>query len=186
MTELQQTVNLDYQGNNLPVVTSEGHKMIPVRTVCEIIGVQYKVQDSWLKNHPFYAQLYRLDGVVAADGKVRQMNCLPIFDTLSWLSSITSNKRKEGSADVQYQFMTWLRGKMLEFYHSVDALMVAHREEVSLLKQLNEAQGKLLEYKDLVADQKKEVTKIQNSIAIIQDSKLKTQLRLDFPKAGSN
>lgn len=72
--------------------------MIPIRTVCQIIDVDFANQDGWLKKHPIYAQLYTPRTTVGADNKERPMNCLSFFDTFGWLNSITQKGRKPGTA----------------------------------------------------------------------------------------
>lgn len=114
-----QPQTFNFQGTELSCPISDGHRMVPVKTVCSIIDVQFKTQDSWLKEHPFFSQLYRLDGVVAGDKRTRQMNCLSVFDLYAWLSSIRSDKRREGSLDKQYAFSNQKRmPKQLEINFS--------------------------------------------------------------------
>lgn len=75
--------------------------MLPVKTLCGILDVDYQTQDNWLKQHPFFGQLYRLAYTTGADGKQYEMSCLSIFDVQGWVCSISLNNRKPGSVERQ-------------------------------------------------------------------------------------
>jgi len=78
------SLQLHYEKHTISCPLEDGVRMIPVKTICKIIDVQFKNQDSWLKKHPFFSQLYLLAGVVGADNKRRKMNCLPLLAVNTW------------------------------------------------------------------------------------------------------
>ena len=155
--------------------------MVPVKTVCQIIDVKFSTQDSWLKEHPYFSQLYLLEGVVAADGKLRKMNCLPMFDLLSWLASISENNRKDGSADKQYAFMSWLRSQMMEMYKSIAIARAENSYEHDLVSKREEVEQKLLEAKGNVKDLQNTLKKIDDTLDDIRINRFTGQTALPFP-----
>lgn len=173
-------LELDYQGTTLPCPLSEGHHLIPVKTVCDIIDVKFQTQDSWLKDHPYFSQLYLLGGVVAADGKVRQMNCLPMFDLLSWLASISENQRKTGSPEKQYAFMAWLRTKMLDLYKSINVYREENRYEQELVQQKEEIELEISQNKQKEKELKEQLKKIDTAIEDIRINRFTGQTALPF------
>lgn len=165
----------------IPCPIEEGHRMIPVKTVCTVIDVNFKDQDSWLKKHPYYSQLYRLNGVVAADNKERPMNCLPIFDVLSWLSSISDNKRREGSLEKQYAFMTWLRAQMMEMYKLIEVFQEENKYELELITAKSDLLEQMEEATQNVNDIKKKIKQIDTSIEEVRAKRFTGQTALPFP-----
>lgn len=150
----------------------DGHRMIPVKTVCDIIDVQFKVQDNWLKSHQIFAQLYRLHGATGADGKQYQMNCLPIFDLYAWLSSIKNDKRRDGSLKKQFAFMAFIREKMIEEYKSIQVFEKENQYELELVELKDQTEAELNTAKSLVKDLQNKVKKLDQSIEEIRVNRL--------------
>lgn len=172
--------SLNFQGIELSCPIENGHRMIPVKTVCTAIDVQFANQDSWLKEHHFYAQLYPLVGVVAADKKVRKMNCLSIFDIYSWVSSIKSDKRREGSIEKQYAFMTFIREMMIGEYKSVDTYRAENERELELQNLREEKEDKKLSLKSQLKELDGEIKNIDESIEAIRVNRFTGQTALQF------
>jgi len=143
-----------------------GHRMIPVKTICTILDVDYRTQHNWLKEHPFFSQVYRQEGVVAADNKMREMNCLSIFDVYAWVSSISLNNRKEGSFIKQHRFMAWIRERMLESYKSIDVWIQENKYEQQLLSLKDQTEDQLLAAQQVVRELKGRMAEIQSTLKI--------------------
>lgn len=175
-------ITLDYQGTEISCPIEDGHRMVPIKTVCEIIDVQFKSQDSWLKEHPFYSQLYRLSGVVAADFKVRDMNCLPVFDVLSWLASVQNKHRRQESVEKQYAFMAWLRSEMLSMYKLIEVFQSENEYELSLITRKSELIDQQSELSTQMSDIKKQMKKIDSTLQDVREKRFTGQTALPFPE----
>lgn len=173
---------LSYNDLSIPCPIEEGHRMIPVKTICTIINVNFKDQDSWLKKHPYYSQLYRMSGIVAADNKVRSMNCLPIFDVLSWLSSITDRNRTKESAEKQYAFMTWLRKQMLDMYKLIELIQQENKYELELIEKKSQILEQMEETNMSLAELKKSLKQVNHTIEDIRSKRFTAQTALPFPE----
>lgn len=160
----------------------DGHRMVPVKTVCELLDVNYQTQDSWLKAHPFFTQLYRLDYTVGADNKRREMNCMSIFDLYAWVASISNDKRKPGSLEKQYRFMAWLREKMLDTYKSIDVWIQENKYESQLLELKERTEEQLLQAMQTVKELKSKVKEIDTTIEDIRMNRFTGQTALPFPE----
>lgn len=176
-----QPVELEFQEFRLTCPLEEGHRMVPIKTICDIIDVDFKSQDSWLKSHPFFSQLYRPSTTVGADNKSRTMNCLSIFDVDGWLHSISAKGRRDGSIEKQYAFLAWLREKKMELYKSIDLFMQENRYELDLIEQkentLNEMEMKQMELKEV----KDRLKKINTAIEDVRSKRFTGQTALPFP-----
>lgn len=173
---------LDYQGISVPCPVNEGHHMIPVKTVCQIIDVDFQKQDSWLKKHEIFSQLYTLGYTVGADNKRREMNCLPMFDLYAWLSSISDNQRKEGSTDKQYAFMVWLRSQMLDLYKSIEIYIAENQYEQDLVSEKERIEAEILEASHNVKELKARLKTIEDTIEDIRINRFTGQTALPFPE----
>jgi len=174
--------SLSYNELTIPCPIEEGHRMIPVKTICTVIDVNFQKQDSWLKNHPYYGQLYTIGRGSSADNKVRNMNCLPIFDVLSWLSSISERSRKEGSIKKQHAFMVWLRAQMLEMYKLVEVYQEENRYELELIEMKIGLLNEMEEASQKVNDLKKKLKQVEHTIEDVRAKRFTAQTALPFPE----
>jgi hypothetical protein len=160
----QSIIKLTFNGTELSCPIDEGHKMVPIKPICEMIDVDYSTQNSWLKNHDFFGQLYRLAYTVGADNKERKMNCLSIFDLNSWLASISLNNRKDGSIEKQYALMAWVREQFLDDYKSKMQIVEDRNYELELLHKKDELEEELHDIKRREKELKKELTNVEDTL----------------------
>ena len=179
---IQKNVELDFNGVILTCPIEEGHRMIPVRTICQIIDVDFKRQDNWLKEHPFFAQLYNLTPTTGADNKQYQMRCLSLFDVDGWLHSIGAKGRKPGSMEKQYAFLAWLREQKLKLYKSIDVFMQENRYELGLIEQKSDLVDQLHTAQDTVKTIKATIKKVDATIADVREKRYTGQTALPFPE----
>lgn len=175
-------VDLDYRGISISCPIAEGHRMVPVKTVCQIIDVDFPTQDSWLKKHKMFSQLYSLDYTTGADGKQYEMRCLPMFDLFAWLTSISQNKRRSGSIDKQFAFMAWLRQEMLTMYKLIELFEEENKYELDLITQKSETVDQIMAKNDELKNLKSSLKKIDASLAEVREKRFTGQTALSFPQ----
>lgn len=173
---------LVFEETKLSCPIEEGHRMVPVKTVCTILDVDYPSQDNWLKGHPFFSQLYSLSYTTGADGKNYKMSCLSIFDLYAWVGSISLDKRRPGSVEHQYRFMAWLREKMLDTYKSIDVWIQENKYEQQLLTLKEQTEEQLLAAQYTVKDLKARMKEIEITIEDIRMHRFTGQTALPFPE----
>lgn len=156
--------------------------MVPVKTVCQIIDVDFKSQDNWLKDHPFFGQLYRLSTTTGADGKQYSMRCLSIFDLDGWIHSIGMRGRKEGSAERQYAFLAWLRERKLDLYKSIELFAKENTYELELIKMKEKTLDELEAAQENVKELKKKYNQISDTIEDVRAKRYTGQTALPFPE----
>ena len=155
--------------------------MVPVKTVCTILDVDYPSQDNWLKEHPFFSQLYRLSYTTGADFKTYEMSCLSIFDLYAWVASISLRNRRAGSVEKQYRFMAWLRERMLDTYKSIDVWVQENKYESQLLALKEQTEEQLLSAQHTVRELKSKMKEIDTTIEDIRMHRFTGQTALPFP-----
>lgn len=56
--------------NNVDIVsTSDEQQLVPIRPICDALGIAYERQSSKIKEHPILSSTVTLEVMVAADGK---------------------------------------------------------------------------------------------------------------------
>ena len=174
-------LTLEFEGTEINCPIAEGHRMIPVKTVCTIIDVDYQTQDSWLKKHKYFGQLYSQDYTVGTDNRTRLMNCLSAFDLISWLASISENKRRDGSIEKQYAFMAWLRNEMVDMYKLIEVFQKENDYELQLIETKAGKVEKMVELNAQVSELKRDIKQIDNSINEVREKRFTGQTALPFP-----
>ncbi len=176
-------LELAYGEITLTCPIENGHRMVPVRTVCQIIDVDFARQDSWLKSHPIYCQLYNPLPTVALDNKERTMNCLSFFDLFGWLNSIgNATDRKPGSVEKQMTFMAWLRERHMEIYKAIDVWRQENKYELQLLEDKERALTELETANETVKEVKKRLALLNTTIEDIRAKRFTGQTALPFPE----
>lgn len=116
---------------------SEG--LVPVRPVCEALGVAFQSQNAKLKDHPVYSSVVTLSITTGADGKQYEMVCLPIEYFPGWLFSINPANVKEEARDGIIKFQKECnRALFYYFFGSQKKQIEQNAIEISLLEEISE------------------------------------------------
>jgi hypothetical protein len=63
-------------------------KLVPIKPICDALGINYSGQYQKIKNDTILSSTMWLEQSVGADGKRREMVCLPLNFVYGWLFSI--------------------------------------------------------------------------------------------------
>lgn len=87
---MQEIVN--FYGAQLIVINSDKIKWVALKPICEAIGIDWPRQYTKIQNDPRFNCCHIT--TVGADGKNREMMCLPLDQINGWLFNINSNRVK--------------------------------------------------------------------------------------------
>lgn len=89
----------------IQIITSEGRELIPVRPICDALGIDPWGQQKRIKTDKILSSVADTVSATGADGKNYEMTVLPLRFVFGWLFTIDSNLVKEESraAVLQYQ-----------------------------------------------------------------------------------
>ena len=137
--------------------------LVPIKPICEAFGIASNGQIEKLKENPLYGSVGNLSLSVAADGKDREMYCLPFEYCLGWMLGINSANVKEE-----------IREKLLDYQRDCVEVLKRHfvgnirkqteinQFEIQSLERINE----LIESKNRInselRDEKDKLQKIRN------------------------
>jgi len=75
--------------NNVPIVyIKDENKSVPIRPICEAIGITYSSQLQKIKNNKILGSVVLMINTTGSDGKQYEMSCLPYKYIFGWLFSI--------------------------------------------------------------------------------------------------
>jgi hypothetical protein len=94
MTSLTRTPSLTIEDRTLYFTEVEGTWWIAVKPICEALGLSWKDLHNDLKRDPILGELSANQQIVAADGKARQMTCLPERYIYGWVFQLRSSSPK--------------------------------------------------------------------------------------------
>lgn len=78
--------------NNIAIIASnEPEKFVPIKPICDILGIDVESQRKKIKEHPLLSSTSVLCTAVGADKKEREMFCLPLEFVFGWLFTINSS-----------------------------------------------------------------------------------------------
>lgn len=155
---------LEFNGKRISILLADGTWYVAVKPICEALGVNYKRQHETISNDEILGELSTVQGIVAADGKLREMFCLPEKYVYGWLFSIRSESPdlktyKLKCYDILYShFHGALTGRM-------NALNQKSETELEILDLQEKLDAKLLEteeYKRIQELKKKQKFIVKN------------------------
>ena len=153
-------------GISLQVVADDREQLVAVKPVCEILGVDFSAQRAKLKEHPVYGSTMVLSTTVGADGKEREMVCIPLRFFPGWLFSINPDNVKEE-----------VRKKLIEYQLKCNDILYDYffsRVDFSQKKE------KIVTKAKEVCDEKAEQLRIAKSELKVAENELNKALALTF------
>lgn len=91
--------------NNIDIVIVEnGAKQVPVKPICEALGISHKPQIERLKEDPILSSVVMLSVTTGADGKQYEMVTIPLKFVFGWLFRIDSRNVKEEAREAVLRY----------------------------------------------------------------------------------
>ncbi|MDE6267322.1 MAG: phage antirepressor N-terminal domain-containing protein [Muribaculaceae bacterium] len=129
--------------NGVDIVTVEqnGEIFVPIKPICEVVTVNYTSQVEKLQSDETFAtSTVPLRGIVAADGKEREMLCLPLWLVYLWLGTINPKYvSDEARPKVIAYRLECARALYEHFTGSMRRTIETNNAEIDLLRQINSA-----------------------------------------------
>lgn len=112
-------------GRKIEILNEPDGKFVPIKPICEALGINYVTQLEKIKEDEILGATIPLRGTVGADGKQREMACIPFELVFGWLFTINpKNVAPEAKDNV-------LRYRM-ECYYALYRYFTARAEFVEL------------------------------------------------------
>lgn len=162
------------------LLLEEGEKRIPIKPICELLGIDYSTQLKKIKSDDILSSTMGLRPIVAADKKEREMATIPFKYVFGWLFTINLKNVSEEARPLVLRYK-------LACYDALYYHFTAHSEFLEVKQQalelkLNEIQG----LKEHFSTAKSKLTEAQKELKEIRDLSFedwdakKRQLSLDI------
>lgn len=102
MSKLQK---VNFHGNEIAVIEKDGKQYVAMKPIVEAMGLDWKKQHALIHRDPVLSSTVTVTGIVAEDGKKREMVCLPLDYLNGWLFKIPASRYtgKKREAIIMYQ-----------------------------------------------------------------------------------
>ena len=129
--------------NGVEILTVErnGEVYVPIKPICAALGVNYSTQLEKIQaDETFSESTVPLRGMVASDGKAREMICLPLWLCFLWLGTINPKNVAESVRPAVISYRIECAKALYEhFSGSMRRTIETNKAEIELLQQINSA-----------------------------------------------
>lgn len=157
-------------------------KLVPIKPICQALEVNYSSQLEKIKSDEILGSTVPLRGIVAADGKEREMACIPFKLVFGWLFTINPKNVKPEAREQIIKYRLECYDALFNYF--TDQGEFLEQKQKALEKQLEEVERIRCDYSDhkkLLADAKKALNDIKE-LTFEEWQMNKRQLSIEFPK----
>lgn len=127
-------------GTEIYAITDNGEVYVPVKPICEALGIDVDSQRNKIKEDILIGSTTAIITVVAADGKSREMLCLPLKYTYGWLATINPGKVNQDSRERVIEYRKRCYEVLYDYFAgNMKKTLEANNAEIELLKEINSA-----------------------------------------------
>ena len=140
----------------------DGQIFVPVKPLCEALGIAHQVQQDVIKKHPIWGSVITLRVTTGSDGKQYEMLCVPLKYAFGWLMGIDARSVKPEAYDsvIRYQEAAYealydrfflepaqQKRKLFLMLEKENAILQMELERKQLNERIKEAKAELTEIK---------------------------------------
>lgn len=136
--------------NGIDIVTVErdGEIFVPIKPICTAIGIDVDAQRIKIQSDEFFNSTAVFIAAVAADGKERDMFCLPLRYVYGWLATINPGKVAPEAREAVTSYRRECYDVLFDhFTGSMRRTIETNQAEIELLQEINTAIGEEKEAK---------------------------------------
>lgn len=167
--------NLISKINGVDIVTVErdGEILVPIKPVCEAIGIDDRAQRDKIQSDEILASTGVLSTSVAADGKEREMFCLPLKYVYGWLFTINPKNVAPEAREAVARYRRECYDVLYEhFAGAAKRQQEQNRAEQELLDRKAAALDSIANHKKAIAEDNAEIRKVDEQLSRLQSERL--------------
>ena len=121
------------------VKDKDGKDLVPIKPICQALGIHPYAQHEKVKSHKIYASVTRLSSVTGVDGKSYEMLCIEEEFVYGWLLGINPDNVAEQARDKVIEYQVECHHALYRYFRGKYQLQIdANLAEISVLKEINE------------------------------------------------
>lgn len=167
--------------NNVAIVAgNDSQKLVPIKPICDALGIDYSTQVKKIKEDEDLQSTMGLSPIVAADGKDREMVCLPIEFVFGWLFTINPKNVKEDAREsVRKYRMECYRALYSHFTEYAEFVEVRSQAIERHVEEYQRLQRDFSQAKDNMNESRKKLNEAK-SFTFEDYKQDKNQFKIDF------
>lgn len=149
--------------NNVDIfITNDQDYSIPIRPICDALGIDYSTQLKKIKEDEDWASTVGQKPTVGADGKVRDMCCISKKYVLAWLLSINPANVKPEARQAVREYRNLCYDILYNFFFGQqEKLIQQNKIEIETLSRIAELKDKKQEISREISEEEKKLKKLQ-------------------------
>ena len=145
---MNQNLITKINGVDIITVDSQGETYVPIKPICDALGISLERQREKIQSDDILSTTAALRGAVAADGKEREMLCLPLRYVYGWLFTINPKNVAPGAREAVTRYRRECYDVLYHhFTASMQRTIETNKAEIELLQQINSAMSREKEAK---------------------------------------
>nr|UVY10099.1 MAG: hypothetical protein [Bacteriophage sp.]UWF99753.1 MAG: hypothetical protein [Bacteriophage sp.]UWH98606.1 MAG: hypothetical protein [Bacteriophage sp.] len=140
------TTSIIARVNNVDIMSISDERLVPIKPICEALGIDSEAQRQKIQSHYLLAPTALLCKAVGADGKQREMFCLPMEYIFGWLLTINPANVVEEKRQNLMAYQTECYKVLFE--HFSDAKTFLKQKQAIIEKKVMEYQDCQRRFKD--------------------------------------
>ena len=158
-----------FNGVSIPVTVKDGQSFLPIKPICEAIGIDVDAQRNKIKDDEILSSVTAIITATGADGKSYDMVCLPVKFVYGWIFSINPGKVSSAAREMVAKYRRECYEVLYDYFHNtLTRQLDTNAAEIEQLKALNDA---IAREKEAKADK----AKAEKNLAQIRASRLDEQ-----------
>jgi hypothetical protein len=140
------TTSIIARVNNVDIMSISDERLVPIKPICEALGIDSEAQRQKIQSHYLLAPTALQSKAVGADGKQREMFCLPMEYIFEWLLTINPANVVEEKRQNLMAYQTECYKVLFE--HFSDAKTFLKQKQAIIEKKVMEYQDCQRRFKD--------------------------------------
>lgn len=173
---MPQTLISKINGVEIVTVDREGEIFVPIKPICEAIGIDVESQRDKIQADEILSSTAVFSTAVAADGKEREMYCLPLKYVYGWLFTVNPKNVAPEAREAVSRYRRECYDVLYD--HFAGAAKRQHeqnRAEQGLLDRKAAALDSIANHKKAIAEGNAEIKKVDEQLSRLQSERLNPQ-----------
>ena len=160
----KQTFISKINGADIVTVNRDGETYVPIKPVCEAIGIDAKAQRTKLQEDEFFASVGVIITSTGADGKHYDMYCIRLRDVYGWLATINPGKVAPEARETVMRYRRECYDVLYDhFAGSLRRRFEENEAEIKALQAVNDAIKGVKEAKNIQREAEQRLADIRKS-----------------------
>ena len=175
------TTKIIVRVNNVDIVaTCDEQRMVPIKPICEALGIDRKRQQDKIKEHPILSSVGGLKPLTASDGKMYETFCLPMKYVFGWLFTVNPANVSEEARENLIRYQQECYEALFRYFTARTEFVEQKQKEIDRqLTIVEEAKEHFKSAKNVLTDAEAKLKKLRTLTLEDYDME-RRQLKLDF------